>query len=101
MDRATHDVDEGRTPLAGVRPSTVASPDMRAALLAWLAAMLLTLAPTEAHGKDPPPQIALRLSYIRAPMTAIVAGIQHRDQDPPTLTKAYSVRWMFNCEKKS
>jgi hypothetical protein len=34
-------------------------------------------------------------------MTAIAAGIQHRDQDPPILTNAYGVRWMFNCEKKS
>jgi hypothetical protein len=44
---------------------------MRAAPPALLAAALLTLAPAEAHGKDPPPQIALRLSYIRGP------GAQH------------------------
>jgi hypothetical protein len=40
---------------------------MRAALLALLVAALLALAPGAAHAEDPPPQVALRLTYVLGP----------------------------------
>jgi hypothetical protein len=55
------------TPLARFLKVAVISCAMRAALLALLAAALLALAPGAAHADDPPPQVALRLTYILGP----------------------------------
>ena len=65
MNPATHEAEAHRNPLPVVGSATVVSCAMRDATLSLVAAAFLMLAPALARAADPPPRIAIRLSYIR------------------------------------